>query len=417
MRRLLKLFAEPAPDEPSLEPRLVPLFLLAGVVGVIWRVPAMLGLFCIGMIVLLLARVSRNLLLREARYVRDFSTRRLSVGETFTVMRTTINGSRLPTSRIQVMDTAPRAFTLLAQADAEADLPALAWLTEKGKRGPDLSQWVALLPRERVSKSALLRANQRGYYRFPDATLRITDALGIGDAERAAGTQDDVIVYPRLIDLTGPHLPNRELYGALHALRTLVEDPLRVIGARDYAWGDDFRWVDWKASARRGKLQTRVHERASEPCLALLLDVSTYEREWEGIAVESFEKAVSVAASLAHWADEQGWPFGLSSNGNAPSLPHNLRVRARRSPRQFMRVMENLAAITAYPILPCGLFLFSEQRHLPTTSVQVVITPLPNPALVDAVTRLAASGKRLIVLTIDCPAPVIDGVPAFRLDV
>ena len=103
--------------------------------------------------------------------------------------------------------------------------------------------------------------------------------------------------HPRTYPRRGLPAENREPFGALSALRTLVEDNLRIIGARDYASGDEFRRIDWKASARRGKLQTRIHERASEPAVAVLLNVTTYEREWQGIAVESFERAVSVAAS------------------------------------------------------------------------------------------------------------------------
>ena len=78
--------------------------------------------------------------------------------------------------------------------------------------------------------------------------------------------------------------------------------------------------------------------------------------------------------------------------------------------------MESLAAITAYPIFSFGLFLFNEQRYLPTTSAQIVVTPLVNPELIDAVRRLRAAGKRIAVITVDCPPPDIEGVLSVRAE-
>lgn len=410
MRAFIGLFARRRAEDVSLESRLAALLILAGFIGLIWRAPAMTALFCIGLTLLGLARASRAVLIRNIGYARRFSATHVFEGEEFTVWRVTQNGSRLPAERVRIEDGAPKEFTLVAQAEGAPALPALEWLQEKGRLGPDLTQWVALLPGERISRAALLRANKRGYYRFADACLRITDALGLAEEDRPAGLTDDVVVYPRVFPRHGLPVANREPYGALSALRTLVDDPLRIVGARDYAWGDDFRRIDWKASARRGKLQTRVHERASEPSVAILLNVATYVKEWEGIAVDTFERAVSVAASLATWADEEDWPIGLSSNGNAPNLPQSLRVRPRRAPRQLMRVMESLAAITAYPILPFGLFLFNEQRFLPTTCAQIIVTPQVTGQIAGAVQRLSAAGKRIAVVTVDCPAPDLEGV-------
>lgn len=417
MGSFFKLFSRRRTDDAPLESRLVSLLLLAGFIGLLWRVPAMIALFIIGLTLLALARASRTLLLRGVGYERRFSADHVFEGESFTVWRMTANRSRLPAASIRIDDMAPKEFTLVAQAaQGEAPSPVLEWLHEKGRLGPDLTQLVALLPRERISRAALLRANKRGYYRFPDARVRVTDALGLADEDKPAGLSDDVVVYPRTYPRRGLPVENREPFGALSALRTLVEDNLRIVGARDYASGDEFRRIDWKASARRGKLQTRIHERASEPAVAVLLNVTTYEREWQGIAVESFERAVSVAASLASWADDQDWAVGLSSNGNAPNLPQSLRVRPRRAPRQLLHVMESLAAITAYPIFSFGLFLFNEQRYLPTTSAQIIVTPLVNPELVDAVRRLRAAGKRIAVVTVDCPPPDIEGVLCVRAE-
>ena len=412
--------------------RMISSIILLGIIAVLLRASAGLAAIAIVATVALVSFVSRRILMRQLVYWRKFEPQRAFQGEEMVLWCNLANRSWLPAVSVYIDDTAPKGFEWVAERYISTDGPQkptvsgvsevlpghgmqAEWIAATTGLDRDLSQRIALLPRERFSRGVRMRANKRGYFTFDLPHLRLTDVLGLLEGELHPALVDTVIVYPRVYALEDLPLKSREPFGALPAFRTLVEDPLRIVGARDYAYGDSFRQVDWKSTARRGKLQTRVVERASEPSVTIVLNVSTFTYYWEGIEINVFEAAVSLAASFAKWAHEEGWAVGISSNGNAPQLQQIPRVRARRSPNQLTRVLESLAAIGPHFFYPLEEFLFFEQRFLPASSTQLIVTPLMNPRIEDALRKLSAQGKQIVLICIGCAAPFIEGIVAMEM--
>jgi uncharacterized protein (DUF58 family) len=206
-------------------------------------------------------------------------------------------------------------------------------------------------------------------------------------------------------------IPTNDPFGQFAAVRRLIEDPSRIMGARDYRHGDPFRQVHWKATAHAGRLQTRVCEHTSEPTAVIMLNVSTFLQDWRGSDVERFEWALSVAGSLAVWAGETGVTLGLSSNGTAPYLPSALRVRPRRSPGQLATVLESLAVMYSFALSSFEIFLLTEQRHLPQGATQIVVTALVTPEIATALLRLYDLGKNIILISVDRDPPDVTYLP------
>jgi uncharacterized protein (DUF58 family) len=321
----------------------------------------------------------------------------------------------MPVVSLQVDDEAPKGFQ---SADTDPSQPYNADETVS------LSQLTALKPGEHSARVTRLRAMKRGYYVFGKSNLRAFDVLGLSLQERVEQLRDTVIVYPRVFSLDTLGFPTNDPFGAFSALRRLVEDPARIMGARDYRYGDPFRQIHWKATAHAGALQTRVCEHTSEPTVVIMLNVTTLEKDWQGTDVERFEWALSVAGSLAVWAGENGCTIGLSSNGTAPYVPEALRVRPRRSPNQLTRVLESLAVMYSFTLSQFDIFLLTEQRHLPPGATMLVVTPLVTSQTEIALRRLYDLGKTVILVSVDrqppdpsrAPFPVyhVPPAPVFR---
>src|SRR5205807_7331207 len=94
----------------------------------------------------------------------------------------------------------------------------------------------------------------------------------------------------------------------------LLEDPSRVIGVRDYTYGDELRRVHWKATARKMELQSKVYQATTTYTLVLFLNVMAQLDTWFGIHPELTELAICAAASVAGWALDQGYAVGLYAN-------------------------------------------------------------------------------------------------------
>src|SRR5262249_9211893 len=154
--------------------------------------------------------------------------------------------------------------------------------------------------------------------RFGSVTLRAGDPFGFfEDAEFRHG-YDYVTVLPRLYELTALGLPTRRPFGEERGGSRIFEDPNRLVGIRDYRVGDPLKRTDWKATARRGELQSRVYEPSSALHLLVALNVSTLEYVWEGYDPVRLERAISVAGSVARWAFEHRYAVGLLANSSFP---------------------------------------------------------------------------------------------------
>jgi len=100
------------------------------------------------------------------------------------------------------------------------------------------------------------------------------NALGLLRRRRQIAAPQPIRVYPDLSAV--------ERYGALHVRNRTIEAGLRRIqlrgigtefeSLREWSDGDAFRTVDWKATARRGKLMVAQHEVERSQSVVLLLD-------------------------------------------------------------------------------------------------------------------------------------------------
>src|SRR5690606_37948708 len=118
----------------------------------------------------------------------------------------------------------------------------------------------------------------------------------------------------------------KEPFGEIKVHHSLFTDPIRTRGIRDYSPHDRFRDVHWKATARRGHLQTKVYDPSTGMTMAVFLNVATFTRHWMGFDPDLLERAVSVAASICNYGIQEGWGVGVYANGAVPSSDQSIRV-------------------------------------------------------------------------------------------
>ncbi|HZT12577.1 MAG TPA: DUF58 domain-containing protein [Candidatus Baltobacteraceae bacterium] len=115
------------------------------------------------------------------------------------------------------------------------------------------------------------------------------------------------IVQPQEIRVY-PDLSAVERYGTLHARNRLIEAGLRrmrlrgagteVESVRDYAPGDPFRAINWKATARRGRLMSAQYEVERSQNVIVLLDAGRLMTARVGDQ-RKFDYAVTAALSVS----------------------------------------------------------------------------------------------------------------------
>lgn len=137
--------------------------------------------------------------------------------------------------------------------------------------------------------------------------LRITTRLGFVGLRLRVDPNDDVLVVPSVSGVRRYRLlamQNRLDAMGVRALRR-KGDGQGFAGLRDYARGDDPRHLDWKATARKGRLITREFTIERSQTVFTLIDAGRGMTQLAG-AYSRFEHALSSAVVLSDIAANAG---------------------------------------------------------------------------------------------------------------
>lgn len=335
--------------------------------------------------------------LRGVVFRRTFSERRAFVGETVELALQVANPKPLPVSWLRVADRVSMALPIEGVEVTPTSIPTVG----------EVRLVVALRWYEQAVRRYRVRCVQRGFYPFGPAELEAGDPFGLFSRKRRLPQRQWLIVYPRVESLADLGLPPKDPLGLAKALHPVWEDPIRTVGVRDHRPEDGTRRVHWKATARRQRLQSRVYEPSTGHSLAIVLNVATLARHWQGYIPERLERVVSVAASIAAYAAEQRWPVGLIANGALPESDQALKVLPGRSPGQLVHLLEALAAVTAVATRDVEELLQIESPKLPWGCTLVVVSATVPLALKATLADLAAAGRRVVLVSLE-PVPADD---------
>ncbi len=374
-------------------------------VSVMAQQPALL---LVALLLLLTAGVSRlweRTCLARMEYTRTLSPRRAFIGEEVELQTRIVNRKLLPLAWLELEDETPSDVAFVGE-----DLPA----SHKPQRRL-LRSLLSLRWYESVTRTYRVRCLKRGLHAFGPATLRSGDVFGFFDMERPAGHEDYLLVYPRVLPLERQSLPTRFLFGETRLQRSIIEDPLRLAGVRDYAAGDSLRRVHWRATARVGRMQVKQFEASTDLDLVLFLNIATMDPEWLGALPDVLESAVTVTASLATYALDKGFRVGLYANTNLIRSDQQVKVEPSREPGQRMRVLETLAQVNGLPTMAMDSFLRRETRSLPWGATVVVVSAVLSQGTLAALQRLRRAGRRVAVVQVgDESLAVPSGLACYR---
>jgi uncharacterized protein (DUF58 family) len=259
-----------------------------------------------------------------------------------------------------------------------------------------------------AKRSYRLLLRTRGIFPLGPVRLESGDPFGLDVVKKDVAGTDLVTVYPEMAKIPQLELPSASPFGNKRVLRRLFEDPSRPIGVRDYQNTDEFRRVHWSATARTGRMQSKVYQPTAERVMSICLNTATSARHWEGIYPDVLEHLVRTAAAVAEHATSQGYQVGLISNGTMSYSDQPYRILPGRSNQQLMYILTALAGVTPLVGLPFERYLLKELPKLPYGIVMTVITAVVNDLLLETLFEAKRHGRKIVLLSVaeDVPDPV-----------
>ena len=157
------------------------------------------------------------------------------------------------------------------------------------------------------------RAHAAGYHVLHGAVLLFGDVLGLFKVQAYFPNPVAIKVFPRQMDVRSQALRPKggalhEQVGLHHVRRRGLAGELREI--REHAHGDSFKYIAWKATARKRKLMVRDLETEIVVTHQIVVDIAGSMRGGSPGRTK-LDYAIDTAAALANTAVESGDRVGL----------------------------------------------------------------------------------------------------------
>ena len=248
-----------------------------------------------------------------------------------------------------------------------------------------------------------VRPVRRGDYQFGDLSLRWLGPLGLVNRQAKVEAQEPVKVYPNLLDVRRYDLLLRRNRLQEMGLRTTRQfgEGTEFERLREYLPDDEYRRINWKATARRNFPVTTEYQTERSQQVIAVLDVGRMMQS-PVADIAKLDYVVNAVLLLTYVATGKGDRVGMMSF--ADDVRHYLGPRQGRG--QFYRMLELLYAVEPQPVEPnyrkALAYLAIKQRR---RALVVLFTDLTGGAslnsLVAQMAMLARNSLPLVVTISD----------------
>ncbi len=166
---------------------------------------------------------------------------------------------------------------------------------------------------------------------------------------------------------------------------------IEYVQSRTYQWGDPIRAIDWKVTARTGRLYIREYEAPKQMPCYLLLDTSA------SMAVSStprskYAQAVHIAGGLAFACLDRMSPVGMVGVGSS-----SMRIEPSLSRQQIMQWLHRLRSYRYDEATELGRRIAELSPTLKSRALIIALSDLHDPEGVPALKLLAQTHDVVLI--------------------
>jgi uncharacterized protein (DUF58 family) len=169
-----------------------------------------------------------------------------------------------------------------------------------------------LAPFSRATMHYELNAKRRGAFSLNQINLRVRSRLGLWQRLLAYPQVNELHVYPDMQQLSEYAILARtnrlSLMGVRRTRRVGMENDFERL--RDYTLDDNYKFIDWRASARRQKLTVKDFQTSQSQRIIFLLDCGRLMTN-ESSGLSLLDHSLNAALMLSYVALRQGDSVGL----------------------------------------------------------------------------------------------------------
>jgi|HigsolmetaAR203D_1030402.scaffolds.fasta_scaffold03209_8 uncharacterized protein (DUF58 family) len=350
------------------------------------------------LLMLLQAVFFRKTGLMRIRYDRRLSTRVCHQDDEIEMVETIENRKWLPVPWLRVESQIPAGLRFGEQANLDIS---------SGSIYQNHKSLFSLMPYTRIIRRHAVKCAKRGYYRADSVSMTAGDLFGIVTDTRRLDIGFELVVCPKPLMPEEWDLPTHSWMGEAVVRRWIVDDPFLIAGTREYRYGDPLKGINWKASARTGRLQVHKRDHSADHRLLIVLNVEDHEGMWSVATNEALvDYALSLAAGMARYAAENGLEVGFAANAAEAGRPGEARpafIAPDAGQPHLHAIYESMGRLKTERLLPLHELLQQIGGRLDDRTDIAVLTTYENVRIAEAVRGLEQRGHAVRVLPLRLP--------------
>lgn len=200
----------------------------------------------------------------------------------------------------------------------------------------------SVLWNQRITRRLPILGVRRGHYTVKTADVNVYNFLMTDKYYLEFPQATELYVYPKHISAKRLNMLLERIYGTVSARERLYEDPLQFAGIREYAYGDDRKKINWKASAKAQHLYVNLYDSQLTSNVTIFLDVSD-KGIWKQEKLT--EEGIRLAAALSLRILKAGGRVSLYTNAYGETTGETVCVLGENNLEKYHEINRKLAEI------------------------------------------------------------------------
>jgi uncharacterized protein (DUF58 family) len=269
---------------------------------------------------------------------------------------------------------------------------------------------------ERLKFNYKFSSNKRGIYYLKNIKVSIGDIFGLAEDIREFEDYIEIIVYPKVKNLSELQFNNNSLLGDIIVKRWIFQDPLYVKGIREYTTDHRMKDIHWNSSIRMGKLMVREYDFTSDRQVTFLFNTQTTTPFWNVYEGNNIESGIELMASIGKELINGGVATGIWTNGQIVSYfgKHgNELPPATSSVERFLEYCSRIDVNTKFSF---GDYIYSMRDKFDINTVYLLITSYIDNESASVINILRSKGILIKLIDISKQGDInIPGVEKLHL--
>lgn len=361
---------------------------------------------------------------KRLTYHRSFTPNVVNEGDTVTMLETIRNEKLLPLPWVRIEAGISSNLIFGAQntrrnSSQTPDAQTAQDNTQAAVRS-DARQYhrsiFALGPYSHVTRRHKVTCPHRGYYYIPSVAVTSGDLLGLSKGKsHEIETDSLVVVYPTTVPIADILNNQTSFTGDVVVRRWIVDDPFMIRGVRAYTGLEPYNRINWKATAKTGEMQVHDFDFTSDIQLMIFVNIDISADQWGAVVDEArAEHALSLAASVAQYAIENGIETGFSTNARILDDQETVAyIEPRSGSTQITEIFDLIAKLTLIRVVSFGTLLRQVVSQGLNNLDLLLITAYTDELIDQQIEFLRTAGNHVEILSPEAiESPVSEEVPS-----